>query len=98
MKVRDIITSNFFHGDIDVCDDYDERAWIAYCGEKLTDEGMKEFAVALDRPCWFNVVNKTLIIECENGKQAQAVQDLFFAMGGYCTVNEYEKWFTESEG
>lgn len=93
MKVRDIITSNFFHGDIDVCDDYDERAWIAYCGTQLTEEGFKEFEVALDRPCYYNVPSNTLIIECDDGKQAQAVKDLFYSMSGYCTESQYETWF-----
>lgn len=95
ITVRDVIDSGFFHGDIDVCDDYDERTWIAYCGQRLTDEGRDEFSVALDCPCWFNASNNTLIIECENGRQAQEVKELFYSMAGYCTELQYDTWFKE---
>ena len=93
LTVKDIITSGFFHGDIDVCDDFDERSWIAYCGQGLTDEGEKQFADALALPCWFNVSNNTLIVECKGVVEATATLQLFYSMAGFCTVSQYDEWF-----
>ena len=95
ITVRDIIKSGFFHGDIDVCDDYDERSWIAYCGQTLTDEGEKEFLEALALPCWFNTANNTLIVECENSHEAESTKRLFFSMAGFCGSSDYDRWFKE---
>ena len=46
MKIRDFLHENT---DIDVCDDYTEECYIAYCGPMwLTPEGEIEFSGALD--------------------------------------------------
>lgn len=92
ITVGDIVRSGFFHGDVDMCDDLDERAWIAYCGDRLTDEGEKKFAEVLDLPCWFNVSNNTLIVHCETAREADTLKRMLLLMAGICTAEDWAKW------
>lgn len=83
--------------DIDVCDDYDERCYIAFCGGyRLTDAGRQEFADALDIeviPCGAGGFTWTL--RCDTGKQANACRRLFYAIAGYCNDGDFDEWFEE---
>lgn len=83
--------------DIDVCDDYDERCYIAFCGGyKLTEEGEQEFADALDIeviPCGAGGFTWTL--RCDTGKQARACERLFNSLAGYCGDSDFDRWFKE---
>lgn len=90
MKIRDFIKEDI---DIDVCDDYDESCYVAFCGAvKLTEEGEKEFADVLD----FNIriYSDIAIIEnVDNDEQVGKLAKLFGGMAGYCSVDDYDKWF-----
>lgn len=78
--------------DIDVYDDYDERCGCAYCPTtELTEEGEKKFALALSLNC--SVYEENCIVECRNSKEAQAVADLFYSIAGYCSDEDWHRWF-----
>lgn len=90
MKVKDLFDIEDI--DIDVCDDYDERCFIAFCGGyALTDEGKERFKVALDIP--INHIQNIIGLHCENSKEAQACKDLFESVAGYCSEKDFDKWF-----
>ena len=83
--------------DIDVCDDYDERCYIAFCGGyRLTEAGEQEFADALDIeviPCGAGGFTWTL--RCDTGKQARACERLFNSLAGFCGESDFDRWFEE---
>lgn len=98
MKVRDLLPQEI---DIDVCDDYDESCYIAFCGPmKLTAEGEAKFADALDVE--IELHNDIVILVCGDDdkiarKNVKAVTKLFYSMAGYCLADDYDKWFIEEE-
>lgn len=95
--------------DIDFIDDYDESAWCAYCGTELTEEGEKEFSFALNLPVneessyYYGLFNseigarlkwdEQIIITCKNDKEVNALHDLLYSMSGYCSCDDYDRWF-----
>lgn len=95
MTIRDLLES--VEVSMDVIDDYDESCWIAYDGEKLTDEGKEYFKDILD----LKVKLKTYyggcplgVIEIPDGNEEKTVakvRELFETFAGYCTVEEYDK-------
>ncbi len=97
MKVKDLIAEDI---DIDVCDDYDERCWIAKCGAyRLTDAAVQTFHKALDVEVELH--DKVAILKCDDDdervaeEKAQACKRLFFSLAGYCPADEYDMWFEE---
>lgn len=97
MKVKDLIEEDI---DIDVCDDYDERCWIAKCGAyRLTDAAEQLFHRALDIEV--EMMPKVAILKCDDEDEsvaeanAQACKKLFFSLAGYCPADEYDMWFEE---
>lgn len=97
MKVRDLLPQEI---DIDVCDDYDESCYVAFCGPmKLTEEGEKYFAKALD----LEIKIGDIITVCcgddedEAEKNVIAACKLFYSMAGCCDVEDYERWFVEND-
>ena len=94
MTVRDLIRKDV---SVDVCDDYDERCYIAYeYGYKLTKAGRERFADALDIPVTgYSEQYCYATLHCETAKEATACQDLFYALAGYCGDSDFERWFEE---
>lgn len=95
MKVKDLIAEDI---DIDVCDDYDERCWIAKCGAyRLTDAAEQTFRDALDVTVFMTTGKREniAILHCETEREAQACKRLFFSLAGYCPADEYDMWFEE---
>ena len=95
MKVRDLIKTDI---DIDVYDDYDERLGIAYCyGYKPTEEGERHFKEALDMEVEIKdgLGGAVAIVHCENGKEATRAMDLFNALAGWCSIDDFYKWFVD---
>ena len=93
MKVRDLITMDM---DIDVYDDYDERLGIAYCyGYRLTKEGEKHFAKALDMEIKIHntAVFQAATVHCDTGKEASIAKEFFDSLAGFCPADEFDKWF-----
>lgn len=88
--------------DIDFCDDYDERAYVAYCGNHWTTEAEEKYARAFNLP--IDEKNTRLdgdypivIVHCETGKDANALSGLLYAMAGYIDSEEYDRLFPEPE-
>lgn len=80
---------------VDVCDDYDERCYIAYeSGYELTDAGMKRFAGALDVPI-YKICNDCITLHCPTREEAQACKELFYSIAGFCSEKNFDKWFEE---
>ena len=81
--------------DIDVYDDYDESLAIAFCGPMaLTDEGEKEFGKALDLEV--TIPYDVAIVHVNGNEELLDIAvRLFCSMAGYCTCNEYDRWFVE---
>lgn len=93
MKIKDFIQMDM---DIDVYDDYDERLGIAFCyGYKLTDAGKEHFKDALEMD--IEIVNgyggNVGIVHCENGKEASTAKRFFDSIGGWCSSDDFDKWF-----
>lgn len=86
-------------GGIDVWDDYDERCHYAFCGVRLTDEGRREYAVALGLSCRIVAKNGSAYLEvhAENDKEAEEVAEFIAAAAGYIPASLYDKYFEEEE-
>lgn len=88
--------------DIDFCDDYDERAYVAYCGNHWTPEAEDKYVRAFNLPIdekssRFGSNYDIVIVHCENASDAQALADLLYAMAGYIDEQEYDRLFPEPE-
>lgn len=93
MTVKDLLQIPYVS--VDVCDDYDERCYIAYeSGYELTDAGVIEFADAFNVPIT-GIDGYALTLHCINSKEAQACADLFNSLAGYCGADDFDKWFKE---
>lgn len=100
MKIKDFIEK--FTGTIDVCDNYCEELGIAYCGEKLTEEGKNHFAEALelevahfDNEVLVVKVDEKGIVADEAEHRLEIARDLFESIAGTCAAEDWDKWFTE---
>ncbi len=89
-------------GDIDFCDDYDERAYVAYCGNHWSPKAEEIYATAFNLPVdeknsRFGSNYDIVIVHCEDAKDAQALRNLLYAMAGYIGEKEYDELFPEPE-
>ena len=93
MKVKDLLKEDI---DIDVCDDYDESCYIAFCGPlKLTAAGEKRFKSALERDVKLHI--DIAILHAEDDREVNELKELFWSAAGYCADRDYQKWFDEEE-
>lgn len=108
MKVKDMFTKEFAeqYGDIDVYDDICEELAIAFCGPlELTGQGTHYFEMVLEDEVNINEDRDlreamVLIDHLPEGvwqKHLKKLCELFEGAAGFCTVNEYEEWFSEVE-
>lgn len=88
--VGDLIVN--YTEDVDVVDDYTESLYIAYCGTKLTDAGLEKYRPLMDLKAK-KVDDYTYVIECPNGRVLRMLKDMFEGMAGYCSEEEYDKYF-----
>lgn len=95
-KVKDMITMGDI--DIDVYDDYDERCGIAFCGGYLlTDEGKERFKHALDLKVTIQMNNYACaVVHCDTGKDARACKEFFYAIAGFCSDEDFNRWFKDA--
>ena len=85
-------------GDIDFCDDYDERAWCAYCGNHWSPKAEEKYARAFNLEVYpFKEEDCSVLVKCDTAKDAQALEDLLEAMAGWIDEKEYEELFPEPE-
>lgn len=101
ITVRELIARSV---DIDVYDDTTEDLAVAFCGpQSLTAAGQEHFSRALD----LSVVLHTdepgypdhavVILSAYDGewqKDLRAASDLFYGAAGYCSIDDYDKWFS----
>lgn len=69
---------------------------IAYCGERLTNEGEKHFARALDLPMDGHAVISNDDADYDEDNENSALQlawELLAGGAGYCSCEDYDKWF-----
>lgn len=101
MKVRDFIKIN---ADIDVYDDVCEELGIAFCGPMaLTEEGQKRFAEVLDYDIAVTDCTKfpTAIVHVDDKddkvwkRKLRKAKDFFESAAGYCSYDDFEKWFVD---
>ena len=91
MKVSGLLKMDI---DIDVCDDYDESCYIAFCGPmELTPDGKERFKTALSRTC--DLGDDIVILHADSDLEVNELHDLFYAMAGYCADSDYKRWFVE---
>ena len=92
MTVREFMAMDV---DIDVYDDYDESLGIAYCGPMaLTDEGEKEFGRVMDLEV--TIPYDVAIVHVNDDEELLDIAvRLFCSLAGYCTADEYDRWFKE---
>jgi len=105
MKVRELLTKEL---DIDVYDNVCEELGIAFCGPMaLTKEGEQEFAEVMEydveviepneaiyQYSWVGIVD----VDGEEGewqKKLKKAKKLFHGLAGYCSTEDYDRWFKE---
>lgn len=80
--------------DIDVCDDYDESCYIAFCGAlHLTPAGEKEFEDILDDKVTMG--DEFVTLHADTDDKVTRYRKLFFSAAGYCRESEYFRLFEE---
>ena len=82
--------------DIDVCDDYDESCYIAYCGATyMTDEGKRKWADVLNQD--IEVYDDIAIVHAEDDDEVNRLAQFFYSIAGYCAEDDWNKWFKYEE-
>ncbi len=101
MKVRDLLKMEIC---VDVVDDVTEELYIAFDGpQELTRIGKMKFALALDLEVEPSRDPGLWIVKVDDDderiwkRRLNNARDLFEGMAGFCTVDEYELWFTEPD-
>lgn len=100
IKVKDLIKMEI---DVDVCDDYDESCYIAFCGPlELTPAGLEMFAPVLEYDIELPPAeireqygDPAIITGIENDNQARQVKKFFYAAAGYCSADNWSAWFKD---
>ena len=94
MKVRDLIEQDIC---VDVYDDVCEALAIAMDGPiRLTKAGKKKFEDVLDYEVKLADGCAIVSVDGPDGvwqKKLRNAQQLFEGAAGYCTVEDYDKWF-----
>lgn len=94
MKVKDLLKKDI---DIDVYDNVCEELGIAFCGpQELTEEGRKHFGRALNLDV--ELTDKCAIVDVDGPegewqKNLRQAKLLFASIAGYCSVENWNKWF-----
>ena len=101
MRVKDLLEQKIC---IDVYDNVCEELGIAFDGPmELTDEGKKHFAEALefDIALHYNGYDTIAIVDVDDEDENEferklaLAKELFEAMAGWCSVDEWKLWFKE---
>jgi hypothetical protein len=96
MTVKNLISQEI---DIDCYDDVCEELGIAFCGPmQLTKAGLAKFAEVLTYPV--TLTNDCAIIHIDDKegvwqKKLRKAKEFFYSLAGYCSSDDYEKWFIE---
>ena len=92
MTVKDLLGQEIC---VDVYDNYDERLGIAFDGPiYLTEEGEKEFNKILNAE--IDKFDDNAIVDTPNEERAELAKRLFNSLAGYCSEENWNKWFSYS--
>lgn len=96
MTVRDLLLTS---EDVDIANDATDALFPALCPPLyLTPEGEKHFARALDIPVELHDGCAVLLIDGDSWKASyRAARELFTAGAGYCSCEDWDRWFYEDE-
>lgn len=101
MKIKDLIEMNI---DIDIYDnETQEVVDIGFVGPiKLTEEGENKFKEVLEYKVTLDKEHNWASINCTDEEpqiswltKAKKAQELFYSLAGYCSAEDYDKWFKE---
>lgn len=106
MTLREILTTETYSkfGDMDVTNDVIDSMFPAWCGQICTEEGEKEFGEILSCPAHidegtlYGAPYGVIVVKVDgpNWKRLyNKAEALFDAMCGYCTEEEYDRWFID---
>ena len=102
MTIKDFI--EVFNDTVDVYDNYCEELCVAYCGEKLTPEGEKHFAEALNLPV-IEIRSDVVIVgvnmpglsEKSVEKRLAIAKEFFESVAGQCSAPDWDKWIVSEK-
>ena len=84
-------------GDVDVCDDVFDDYFCAWCGTQLTEAGLEQFKDLLYLTV--EVDRDVAIVKIDDDPKWETLhrrlRKLFNSAAGYCSEEEYDKWFKE---
>lgn len=89
--------------DVDFCDDYDERAYVAYCCTPFSEKALKKYADGFNLEIDEENTDLTgnyqiVIVKCQTAKDAEALRKLLYSMAGYLEPEEeYNELYPEPE-
>lgn len=89
--------------DVDFCDDYDERAYVAYCGTHFSEKALEKYARGFNLEIDEKNTDLTgkyqiVIVKCPTAKDAEALRNLLYSMAGYREPEEeYNELYPEHE-
>lgn len=99
MKIKDFLHLDV---DLDIYDDVCEEVCIGFVGPiSLTEEGVKRFAKVLDLDIEVANTADRAVVAVGAGtvdawkENVKSVKDLFNAAAGYCSEEQYGKWFKD---
>ena len=97
IKVKELMGMEI---DIDICDDYDNSLFIAFCGAmRIKPEGKKEWAdvlkydIELDSTYPVATLRVSVDSEKETERRLSRAKKFFYSLAGYCADKDFEKWF-----
>lgn len=100
MKIKDLLKLDI---DVDVYDNVEDGIEIAFCGPmELTDAGKEKFADVLEYDCVLQNDICMVYTDEQDGvkfdkykKRLRIAEYFFYALAGYCSADDYDKWFVE---
>ena len=99
MTVKDLLPMEI---DVDVVDDVCEELYIAFCGPvKLTEEGQKHFADALEievKPTYDSDLWLVCVDDADESvwkHRLKVAKQFFRSAAGYCADSDFKKWFSD---
>lgn len=105
MKLREILTAEVWdkYGDMDVTNDVLDGYFPAWCGNTFTEEGLEHFkeALELEAEIWGDENYAQIYIRVDSPDEKtwkhnyKIARELFSDLCGYCTEEEYDRWFID---
>lgn len=89
MRIKDILDQPI---DIDVCDNFDESCYMAFCGPvTLTEAGRDWWSDVLEYEITLH--NDMIEIHTDNSFRTGRATKFFNSLAGYCSEKDWNTWF-----